>query len=87
MLVQSMLERALTAMLTENMRSRGDVLFEALGASGQIDEGHLQQIRSDWEALLEQRARESAGGKEALQAFVEELRSVLLASERGAKNS
>jgi len=77
MLVQVMLERALTSLLADNMKNQGAAFFEALEKSGQLDAAQIQEIRTEWEELIEKRARESAGSSEALQGFVEELRSTI----------
>ncbi len=75
MLVQVMLERALTSMLADNMKNQGAAFFESLEKSGKLDSEQIAEIRAEWEALVEKRTQESAGSSDALKSFVEDLRT------------
>ena len=83
MLVQVMLERALTSMLADNMKTQGTMFFEALEQSGQLNAEQIQAIRTEWEALIEKRAKESAGSSEALHSLLDDLRQTLGTKEKG----
>jgi len=87
MLVQVMLERALTSMLADNMKNQGDSFFDALEKSGQLDSEQIQEIRNEWEALIQKRSQESAGSSEALKSFVEELRTTISSSDKSESSS
>ena len=82
MLVQVMLERALTSMLADNMKTQGTMFFEALEQSGQLNAEQIQAIRTEWETLIEKRAQESAGSSEALHSLLDDLRQTLGAKEK-----
>ena len=82
MLVQVMLERALTSMLADNMKTQGTMFFEALEQSGQLNAEQIQAIRTEWETLIEKRAQESAGSSEALHSLLDDLRQTLGSKEK-----
>jgi hypothetical protein len=74
MVAQIILERALTSMLADNMKGQGEAFFDALEKSGQLDPEQLDDIRQEWQTLIQKRISETEGAAEGLKELVGELR-------------
>ncbi len=75
MWLESLIEQALTAALSEQMEARGEALFAALKGSGRVPEAEWRPVEEAWRTMIAQRRAESEGAREALASFVEALRA------------
>ncbi len=77
MLIQTMLEDALTGMLSEKMLDHGTRVLDKIRAMEIVSESELKELEESWRAMLEKRKQETASAEQELRTFLADLRALL----------
>jgi hypothetical protein len=77
MLVESLVERALTGLLGEQFSERGSLFFEALASSGMLPPEEVEELEREWRELVRRRVEESGEAQQALAEFALKLRAAV----------
>ncbi len=77
MLIQTMLEDALTGILSEKMLDQGARVLDRIRAMEIMTEPELKDLEQSWRAMLEKRRQEHATSEQEFRAFLSDLRALL----------
>ena len=77
MLVETLVERALTGLLGEQLDGHGSLFFAALESSKMLPPEEVKDLEKEWRELVRRRVEESGEAQHALAEFVGRLRAAV----------
>ncbi len=80
MMLEALLQRGMTALLSEEMEAHGDVFFKALAEAELLPPDEIVELEAQWRRLIKRRREESGEAGEALVALVAHLRAKIASS-------
>ncbi len=77
MLVETLVERALTGLLGEQLDAHGSLFFSALKTAEMLPAEEVEALEEEWRELVRQRVSESGEAQQALAEFAMRLRAAV----------